>query len=380
MKLQSFLLPALAGIATASSDGLQDAEAYIIRKSKSTTSNPPSIPNDLAESILLQRLSSPEHPSALGRLAESISEDEAISYVNQFGTPSRPLFDETDANEPKQLVIAFSGVTADKYKELKAALPQVPLAFTAPNLNQLSVGGKPRCVFGSSIDPKNDKCWKSKTQYLQYDATKDSKVITQLKQSLPSINAQALDGTMETTILLLSPTSSSAEELRRRDEEEEQVITEDLGLHSAAASTPSTFKSSSKPNSAASASFSKAADLKIPACFSTAHACANETNSCSGHGECVDKWASPGAENGGNACFACRCMSTSEDRGDGKPASLYHWGGAMCHKRDVSTPFWLFAFVTLALVGTVTFAVGLLFGVGEEKLPGVIGAGVSRAK
>ena len=50
----------------------------------------------------------------------------------------------------------------------------------------------------------------------------------------------------------------------------------------------------------------------------------------------------------------------------------------MCQKEDVSVQFWLIAGSTIALVGAVTFAIGLLFSVGEEKMPGVLGAGVVR--
>jgi len=52
----------------------------------------------------------------------------------------------------------------------------------------------------------------------------------------------------------------------------------------------------------------------------------------------------------------------------------------MCQKEDISTQFWLIAGFTITIIGAVTFAIGLLFSVGEEKLPGVIGAGVSRSK
>lgn len=52
----------------------------------------------------------------------------------------------------------------------------------------------------------------------------------------------------------------------------------------------------------------------------------------------------------------------------------------MCQKEDVSVQFWLIAGFTVTIVGAVTFAIGLLFSVGEEQLPGVIGAGVSRSK
>ena len=101
------------------------------------------------------------------------------------------------------------------------------------------------------------------------------------------------------------------------------------------------------------------------------------TSDCSGHGECAARWTGEGKGDGAEACYVCRCLQTTEKGADGREG-LYRWGGAACQKIDVSTPFWLFAGVTIALVGTVTFAVGLLFGVGEQKLPGVIGAGVSK--
>lgn len=173
MKLNSFLLPALAGVVAAADPAPQHAEAYMLRHTKPTTSSStPSIPNSLAEAILLQRLSSPDRPSALGQIPQSLDENEAISYINEFATPPRPLFDNADADEPKQLVIALSGVNAAQYKQLKAAIPRVPLAFTAPGLGRLAAKVSSDCAFGPSINPKSSKCWSGKTQYLQYDVQK----------------------------------------------------------------------------------------------------------------------------------------------------------------------------------------------------------------
>lgn len=56
------------------------------------------------------------------------------------------------------------------------------------------------------------------------------------------------------------------------------------------------------------------------------------------------------------------------------------WGGPACQKKDVSIPFWLLAGFTVLLVGVVTWAIGLLYSVGSEELPSVIGAGVSGGK
>ncbi|KAI0137704.1 hypothetical protein F4776DRAFT_104884 [Hypoxylon sp. NC0597] len=391
MKLQSFLLPALAGIATANSENqLQNAEAYIIRQSKHATANPPSIPNELARAILLQRLSTSEQPSALGHLPESLSQDESILYINQYAKAPRPLFEEVeDANEPRQLIITLSGITAKKHDELKAAISGVPLAFTAPGLNQLSAGGKKsNCAFEQSIDPSNDKCWKGKTQYLEYNVAKDKDVIKQLGKNLESLNTQAQAGKLETTILLLADPSSSSAELRSRDLEEEQILADDAEA-TQIPTADSTFNAdgSRKPVPDdkpfhAFASSSKPAGrppVLLPSCFGSFNACVSATDSCSGHGQCINKWERLGLDESKNACFFCHCMATNETDARGK-VGLYHWGGSSCHKRDVSTPFWLFAGVSIALVGTIAFAIGLLFNVGEEKLPGVIGAGVSRTK
>lgn len=180
MRLNSFLLPALAGVAAADL-APQHAEAYMLRHSQpTTTSDPPSIPNSLAEAILLQRLSSPDQPAALGQIPPSLDEDEAVSYINQFAKPTRPLFDSSNADEPKQLIIAFSGLASGQYKQLKAAIPRVPLAFTAPGLGRLPAKVSSRCAFGPSINPKgseSSKCWSGKTQYLQYDVTKVRQLI-----------------------------------------------------------------------------------------------------------------------------------------------------------------------------------------------------------
>ncbi len=43
-------------------------------------------------------------------------------------------------------------------------------------------------------------------------------------------------------------------------------------------------------------------------------------------------------------------------------------------------PFWLIVGFTVTIIGAISFAIGLLFSVGEERLPGVIGAGVSKSK
>jgi hypothetical protein len=113
----------------------------------------------------------------------------------------------------------------------------------------------------------------------------------------------------------------------------------------------------------------------IPACFNSKESCSSATGNCSEHGVCLNKYANADGNDGKDVCYACHCLSTRS-----KAGSLTHWAGPSCSKSDISVAFWLFAGFTLALVGILWLAISMLFNVGEEKLPGVIGAGVSRAK
>ncbi|KAI1119175.1 hypothetical protein F5Y14DRAFT_123829 [Nemania sp. NC0429] len=380
MKLNSFLLPALAGVAAADS-APRHAEAYMLRHAKQASpADPPSIPNSLAEAILLQRLSSPDQPAALGQIPQSLDEDDAVSYINQFAKPARPLFDglDADADEPKQLVIAFEGVTASQYEQLKAAIPRVPLAFTAPGLGRLPAKVSSRCAFGPSINPKesdSSRCWSGKTQYLQYDVAKDGNIIQQLSLNLAALKSYANEGLMETTIVFLD---SSSDELRRR-----QLNFQKDRVAGSTAASDKTFVSSTHGGQGDKVYDAFAGrPTAVPSCFASQNACETATASCSGHGVCVDRWGKDATD---RTCFFCHCGKTVEKGGgykggDEQREHVYYWGGATCQKRDVSTPFWLFAGVSITLVATIAFSIGLLFTVGEEKLPGVIGAGVSRSK
>ena len=53
------------------------------------------------------------------------------------------------------------------------------------------------------------------------------------------------------------------------------------------------------------------------------------------------------------------------------------WGGLACQKKDVSVPFFLFASFGVAMAALVFGAIGMLFSMGSEELPSVIGAGVA---
>lgn len=111
---------------------------------------------------------------------------------------------------------------------------------------------------------------------------------------------------------------------------------------------------------------------RIPlVCHASLDACNNATNACSGHGECYRKYG-PVSGDSGPTCFACACKATYN-----KASGTTYWGGAACQKRDISAQFWIIAGFSLLLIGLVSWAIGMMFSIGNEKLPGVIGAGVA---
>lgn len=179
---------------------------------------------------------------------------------------------------------------------------------------------------------------------------------------------------METTFVVMPESSrnsqirhwsSKPEELRRRQVEE--VMKTDSDKTTKPAPTSPAETSNPFPGGIKRGS--------IPSCFSSAETCVKDTRNCSGHGECVNKYQKANGESTGT-CFACACLATKSN----KTGSVTHWGGPACSKIDVSVPFWLFTGFGIALIGTLYFAISLLFNVGEEQLPGVIGAGVSKSK
>ncbi|KAF1975222.1 hypothetical protein BU23DRAFT_503790 [Bimuria novae-zelandiae CBS 107.79] len=118
----------------------------------------------------------------------------------------------------------------------------------------------------------------------------------------------------------------------------------------------------------------------LPRCFDTQSACDKATNGCSGHGKCSVLHKGEKGKDGRGACYGCVCQPTVVDKGDtgmeGHKLTTY-WGGPACQKQDVSVPFWLFFTSGLLFAFLIAGGIGLLYSVGSEELPSVIGAGVS---
>lgn len=105
----------------------------------------------------------------------------------------------------------------------------------------------------------------------------------------------------------------------------------------------------------------------IPQYFSSESACVNTTNSCMSHGKCV--------KTHGNL-YHCKCTTTIvRTNKDGSTKSV-QWGGNACQKKDISVQFILFAVFGIFFTAVVAGAIGMLFDMGSQPLPSVIGAGV----
>jgi hypothetical protein len=121
----------------------------------------------------------------------------------------------------------------------------------------------------------------------------------------------------------------------------------------------------------------------LPVCFATMNACQSRTNSCSGHGECklLHKGRGSGAEQETVDCYGCACVPTvehvGEDKGMESKRKVTYWGGPACQKKDISVQFWLFVGSGTVLAFLISAGIGMLYSMGAEELPSVIGAGVS---
>jgi hypothetical protein len=122
----------------------------------------------------------------------------------------------------------------------------------------------------------------------------------------------------------------------------------------------------------------------IPTCFSSQSSCERSTNNCTSHGECLLKWSTETMDEGGSVskqdCFGCACTKPDVRTNKDGTKKTTNYGGGACHKKDIVFPFWLLAGTTVFIIFIISFGVGLLYEMGNQELPSVIGAGVSGPK
>lgn len=179
--------------------------------------------------------------------------------------------------------------------------------------------------------------------------------------------------TLESLILQLAQTSStSGREITAvilpPGLQSKPLNRQDVNQQSGSTPKQDTFKRSTQPLQSTLA----------PVCHASNSSCTEATNNCSGHGSCYLKYGS-GVEGTTGNCYACQCQQSIIRNSDGTTKTV-QWGGSACQKRDISSPFFLVAGVSLLAIVLVGSAIGMLFSMGSQELPSVISAGVGAPK
>jgi hypothetical protein len=214
--------------------------------------------------------------------------------------------------------------------------------------------------------------------------------LNMLNQALKGIKSMALARPSSITILF-TPTSTGKRStnpfgLSKRDSKAQRAPQEKplISAHNkvAAAATESDVLSPPEPVSPNIAS--KVISGPVPTCFPSLNACERGTNNCTSHGECILKWSTDTTNDGGSVskqdCYGCACTKPDVRKNEDGTKKTTRYGGAACHKKDIVFPFWLLAGTTVGIIGIISFGLGMLYDMGNQELPSVIGAGVSGPK
>ncbi|KAH8597429.1 hypothetical protein B0O99DRAFT_76907 [Bisporella sp. PMI_857] len=381
MKLTvGLLLSTFASLAYA---GSEDAGVYIFQKGEwPSSAKPPVLSPEEARLIMAQRLGVPQY--------HSIGDENWIQNINKFGGSQ-----ERGPNQVPELLLVVEGVTTQTALPLGKPFMSLEAAFKISNppssswtqrlvrdlRKQIGVGNE-KCDIEDDIDPFNTSCWTGKSKIISIDLAAKTPSMQQLRKIKDRVIESANNGEMNVAVVFMPESCRSARnptnpygtysmpsqvQLERRAQAEEPMT----GI-SAAPLVPSAVEL----NRDTSSNDSKLIIGVPKVCHTSLDSCNNATNSCSGHGKCYKKSGS-----GETACYTCQCVASRRNFtfGDSRRAGFTfdYWGGAACQKKDVSGPFWLLTTFTLVVVGLVAWGISMLFAIGEEKLPGVIGAGVS---
>lgn len=396
----SLLLPVIAGVAHAASSHI---DGFIFTASKEIDAGSVSLTPEQVRVVLAQQLDVTQYHS----LGAGDRSEKELKLINSFGGQHPKLFDEgvAEATSPRHLVV-FLDVSVEGSKSLKAKWSAKgrtePSFVMTGNPGSESVGvlvrdiqqqispqelSDEKCTLTKAIDASASECWHNKNSHIMHKFTEDSvsKVsfyftgsadISQsdfdtFVKSQDSLFSAIEKGDIEATFLLMTPGQTnrfkketwgsyslpaSGSDLRKRQQELPMS-----DVVSSSSSAPSGPQPTSTPVRGLP-----------PLCYNTLESCTTSTQDCSGHGKCVRRFH-PAEGESGASCFSCKCYGPDSIDKTRKG----HWGGAACQKQDISAQFWIIAGFSALLIGIVSYAIGMMFSIGSEKLPGVIGAGVA---
>ncbi|GAM82135.1 hypothetical protein ANO11243_001140 [Dothideomycetidae sp. 11243] len=364
----SIWLPALAAVAQAAS---QSGQIYFYEQQPQTLSKHHAVDPKTAALILASRLGV-AHYHHLG-----VVSDDALSAINSFGNHKK-LFDSSASRTPVALLLVTDeGADLGTCRMLRRVEEKL-IALDGSYTQKLDISSMPSLEKTSALFSAFAK-QAAATQH-PWDNSLDNVVKTIPSAALAGTESRQLFEQGYDVVLLVSPSKASSSSSYGRwtlpsnlsKRQAEEPLEE---LSSLIASDNDT--DSSPPSRSGPGNTTVLAGI-LPVCYQSKSACESSTRNCTGHGMC--RLAYTQRDNTGDdegvPCYSCSCSPTIRQNADGSKKTTV-WGGPACQKKDVTTPFWLFATFTVFFMFLISWAIGTIWSMGDEELPSVIGAGVS---
>ncbi|QDS67799.1 hypothetical protein FKW77_006908 [Venturia effusa] len=402
MRLLRTTLLCAASVSIAAASAVANVYVYDHHGASSPhTSSSETIDAKTSRLILAQRL-------GLSRFhALKTTDDEALRRINDFGGRQRPLFaTEKPAEGPSRVLVVVEGVDEPMIPALadfkSFSISPAPHPSDSYQLwstlstesSQLPQTGRSDYKVLRALAPLSEMRSNSLDTYSNNRTLLYVKSIATAAHDDVSEQLQTLGSAIQdlykvlkesegsSLSIMFMPSSSKCSKhatnaygvtLSKRSAKE-QILSE---ANSSAAVKPSSTVEPTTPFLA-----TKVLKGAIPTCFSSKHNCETGTNNCTSHGSCVLKYTAETKNQDGSMaksdCYGCACKAEVKKNKQGSKTTKF--GGPACNKKDVVMPFWLIGGSSVLLIFIVAWGMGLLYSMGGEELPSVIGAGVSGPK
>ncbi|KAJ5902438.1 hypothetical protein N7495_002966 [Penicillium taxi] len=357
--------------------------------------------------LILELRTKPSLASVLGKM-----DTDMVDRLNQFTETEFTLFGSgQDSKNAKKSVIIIEGLGTDISSVLRKREPQslfVPRAssdLVSDYLESLMEEGSGKyCLYDGNFNGDSNaaqsvkECLSKDPVLSQAENLFEPSLLDLInsaetwlsKDGMTSASKLSLKTTSNSDLIVTESLMSTLNDLTKlsSDREITAILLPMLGDQAIIPPRPSRrdtkyWAQSSTTASGSQSDLQRSSALPLhsnlaPVCHSTNSSCTDATNNCSGHGSCFLKYGSSKEGSAGD-CYACRCKPTIKRMSDGTIQKDF-WGGPSCEKKDISSPFFLIASVSILAIVMVGSAIGMLFSMGQQELPSVIGAGVGGSK
>ncbi|KAI9774458.1 MAG: hypothetical protein M1835_006042 [Candelina submexicana] len=328
------------------------------RKSPHPNRDPQKASLDTARLILAQRLGLSQYHS-LGNI-----DDLTLQQIDAFGGERPRLLGDVEAIKPAQLLVMVDGAQNPKDKHGYLDNLRDFKHIITSGVHSYGGDGSSAIFYIDILAIIAREDGPSSESYKE--------AVGILREAFHNLASFAASGEQESTVIIMPVSTNTAK--RSADLYEAPLSAAAFPEESA---TPKSGPRPSHPQVLTPTAFKST----VSVCYNHFNSCVAATNNCTGRGHCAKKYSSDNGEAAAVDCFACSCHKTTTVDDDGNVKTTF-WGGPACTKKDVSMPFFLLAGFTISFILVTTFGIGLLYSIGAEELPSVIGAGVAsqRAK